>query len=78
MSYLGILHVVELRSPAFGSWKYIIDFFIKSGVELFKEMELKGVDSVYLALDGSKWWACVDMVLTFLWLIPLCFCMINQ
>jgi hypothetical protein len=42
--------------------KIQIDFFIKSGVELFKEIELNGVDSVYLALDGSKWWACVDMV----------------
>jgi hypothetical protein len=78
MSYLGILHVMELRSPAFGSWKNIIDFSIKLGIELFRETELKVVDSVYLALDGSKWWACVDMVLIFPWLIPLCLYMINK
>jgi hypothetical protein len=54
MSYLGILHIAELRSPASGSWKHITDFLIKSGVEFFKETELKGMDSVYLALDGRK------------------------
>jgi len=31
-----------------------------------KETELKGVNSDYLALDRSKWWAWVNMVLIFL------------
>jgi len=53
-------------------------FILLSDVELFKEIELKGVDSIYLALGLRKWWACVDMVLIILWLIPLCLYMINQ
>jgi len=39
---------------------------LRNNMPLSKETELKGVDSIYLALDGSKWWAWVNMVFIFL------------